>query len=125
MFTQATEELGRFPDLRRDDSHVKNKTRNQTPCLWMLKLTAFIRASQRTIGLGGLIGFARVIGAKVSSPPCNSSRLSLLLATLWGGFSAFVQNKASSTAYQNDRLGMQITSLLTFKAYDEFTLGSC
>jgi len=82
----------------------------------MLKLTAFIRASQRTIGFGSLMGFARVIGAKVSSPHCNGSRLSLLLAALWGGLSAFVQNEVSSIAYQNDRFGMQIISVLTFTA---------
>ena len=39
-----------------------------------------------------------------------------LLATLWGALSAFVQNEVSSIAYQNDRLGMQIISLLTFTA---------
>ncbi len=72
----------------------------------MLKLTEFIRASQRTIGLGGLMGSAGVIEAKVSSPHCNGSGLSLHLEALWGGLFAFDQHKVSSTSYQNDRLGM-------------------
>jgi hypothetical protein len=77
---------------------------NQTPCLWILKLTAFFRALQLTTEHCGQIRLAKVVEATVSSPHCSGWGLSLLLATLWVGLSAFAKHKPSSIANQNKLL---------------------